>query len=175
MKKTKLLLLLLLFFKMGHAQSNVVDVNQASKLFFIDFDRGEETLAVSENAILFKNAIIELVYNTPVVRQLQNMYPGPKIAVIKQIDPKVLNGYQITLKRTSFNSSSTIAWFYYDIKKNSLFVFDQDIAKWSKVILSSENLQLLTNCQSYCNFNSRQGQGSEMAMKSLQDLVVNDN
>ncbi len=175
MNKLKLLLLLILVYQWGHAQNNVVDANPTSKLFTIDFDKGQETLAIGERAVLFKNAIIDLVYNTPVVRQLQNMYPGPKIAVIKQIDPRILNGFQVALKRTTFNGASTIAWFYYDIKKNSLFVFDQESAKWSKVILSTEILPALNNCQTYCNFNIKQDQIPDGSLKSLTDLASNDN
>jgi len=175
MKKFGFFLVMTLIFDSAWAQSNSVDQNPNSKLYTIDFARGQEILSNDKQAIFFKNALIELVNITSDGRKLKNMYPGPQVVIIKQIDPKILDGYQITVLAKSLNDSREVGWFYYDIKKNMIFLFDRDSARWKKIAFESDNIQYLKNCQASCILNYRDKTSSDDKIKELQDLVVNDN
>ena len=175
MRKSGLFLLLLFVFESVRAQQNFVDHYPNSKLYAIDFAIGEEIPAVSEGAILFKNALVDLIYHTSEGRRLKNMYPGPQVAIIKQIDPRTLNGFQIAVLSISFADSKEIGWFYYDTRKNMFFVFDREAGKWKKIIFDSDNVQYLNNCRTYCNFNDKDKHGPDGQFKDLHDMIVNDN
>jgi len=174
-KRSGLFLLLLLGVEFARAQQSFVDQYPNSKLFTIDMERGQQILAVSEEAILFKNAMINLIYHTAEGRQLKNRYPGPQFAVIKQIDPRTLNGFQITVLSISITDSKEIGWFCYDNRKNVVFVFDREAAKWKKIIFDLDNIQYLNNCRAYCNFNDKDKHGPDGQLKDLHDMIVNDN
>jgi len=175
MKKIGFFLVLVLIFDSARAQRNIVDQNPNSKLYTIDFSRGQEILSNDKQAVFFKNALIELVNITSDGRRLKNMYPGPQVVIIKQIDPKILDGYQITVLAKSLNDSREVGWFYYDIKKNMIFLFDRDSARWKKITFESDNIQYLKNCQASCILNYRDKTSPDDKIKELQDLVVNDN
>src|ERR1700743_3652927 len=131
MKKLSLLTLSMLVYSLGWAQNSVVDTHPASQLFAIDYQSGQEIQVAGDQAILFKDAFIDLASNTRESRQILSRSPGRKMAVIKQIDPQQkINGYQLTWQGVSLNRSIPLCTFYYDISQGSLFFFDQGANNW---------------------------------------------
>ena len=83
--------LLLLFTLTGisYAQGPVRDAYPAANIFVIDFQSGQQYQATSDDAILFKDAFVNLVINTRTARMHgSGMVPGHKSVVITQADPQ---------------------------------------------------------------------------------------
>src|ERR1700754_3034610 len=148
MKKLSLLFFLLFSYCISKAQ-NVVDTYPSAQIFAINYQTGQEVQVNSDDAIAFKNAFIDLVTRTARGRRIMQMAPPRSYAVIKQIDPRNMNGYQLTLQAANFNQVRTIASFYYNIDQNALFYFDQRMANWTPVAIAGDNMVNLNNCAAY--------------------------
>lgn len=169
MKKLSLLILSLLIYSMGRSQGQVVDRHPSSQIFAIDYQSGQEIQVAGDQAILFKDAFIDLVAATPQSRQILRATPGRKMAVIKQIDPQQkINGYQLTWESVGFNRERPLCTFYYNIDENSLYYFDPGVNNWSAVPIEGPNQANLDNCRTYAGFNANQ-QGN------VPDLSANGN
>src|ERR1700741_2465255 len=114
MKKLALITFLLAFYGVSKAQ-NIVDTYPSAKIFAINYQTGQETQAGGDDAIAFKNAFIDVVNNTARGRQLLQMAPPRAYAIIKQIDPRNMNGYQLTWLVANFNRTRVLGTFYYNI------------------------------------------------------------
>src|ERR1700744_5217757 len=156
MKRILLITLSLLTYTLSRAQG-VNDTHPDVQIFAIDYQSGREYAANTDQAILFKDAFIDLVRNTYQSRQTLKMAPGRKTAVIKQIDPQKLNGYQLTWQTSMFGQTRAVCTFYYNIDQNALYFFNQGAQNWVGVQISPENQYNLDNCRATCHFNSPQG------------------
>jgi len=184
MKKLALILFSLFIFSVSHAQ-HVVDTYPSAQIFAIDYQTGQEVQVNSDEAIAFKNAFIDLASTTARGRRIMQMAPPRSYAVIKQIDPRNMNGYQLTLQAMNFNRIRTIASFYYNIDQNALFYFDQRMANWMPVAIAGDNMANLNNCATYARFNnaigmqvpdlSANGNAQSASNAPVPDLSANNN
>ncbi len=111
----------------GYSQNTVQDTHPGSDIFAIDYSTGQETLVTFDAAVLFKDALIDLVSNTTAARMhLSRMVPGRKNFVITQMDPQTSgNAYQLVLQAKAFNQTNIIYTFMYNVDQNTLSFFDQ--------------------------------------------------
>jgi hypothetical protein len=167
MKKLSLLFFSLFICAMCNAQGQVIDRHPASQIFAIDYQSGQEIQVAGDQAILFKDAFIDLVAATPQSRQILRMTPGRKMAVIKQIDPQQkINGYQLTWQGVNLNRTWPLGTFYYNIDENALYYFDPGVNNWTPVDVEGPNQSNLDRCRTYASFNGN-------AQGNVPDLSVN--
>lgn len=166
MKKLSLIIFSLAFYGVGKAQ-NVVDTYPSAKIFAINYQTGQEIQVDGDDAIAFKDAFIDLVNNTGRGRQLMQMAPPRSYAVIKQIDPRNMNGYQLTWQVANFNRTRVLGTFYYNIDQNALYFYDMRARGWEPVRVEGDNIVNLNNCRAYAGFNS--------GAPSVPDLSANGN
>lgn len=152
MKKFTLILISLFIFQVSRAQ--VTDTHPAAQIYAINYQSGQEEPATSDQAILFKDAFINLAGHTDQGRLILHMNRGKKIAVIKQVDPQKFNGYQLTWRNQEMQVLCT---FYYHIDQNALFFYDTGVRDWVNVAIQGDNMNNLDACRQYAGFNSRQG------------------
>lgn len=158
---------LLLTISVCRAQDVVVDRHPTATIYAIDYQTDREVPATSDGAILFKNAFIKLVEQTNAAQQYNvRAIPGHKVFVIKQVNPKIAYGYQLSLQNTFANQTRAIYSFLYNIDQNSLSVYDPASRDWKGVPVDDENWTNLNNCQLYAKFNDANAGG-------IPDLSVN--
>jgi hypothetical protein len=161
--KPLILIISLLFAvnSMSYAQGSVADTHPNSSIFAIDYSSGQATLATSDAAILFKDALIELVSNTNVSRgQLMRAIPGSKAFIITQMDPQTSgNAWQVVLQNKSLNQ--TVYTFLYNADQNTLSFFNPQSQNYSPVGIQGNNLNNLNNCVAYGKFNGPNAQPAQ--------------
>ncbi|MGN6641134.1 MAG: hypothetical protein ACTHJ8_19635, partial [Mucilaginibacter sp.] len=175
MRKIALILFpLFIYSNISSAQNTVVDTHPSSQIYAIDYQSGQETLVDYDQAILFKDAFIDLVNHTTEGRAILQMARGRKTATIKQIDPRKLNGYQLTWQTTAYGQSTIIGTFYYNIDQNALYFYDKESRDWVNIPVIGQNQVNLDNCQTYSRFNSEQGSVPDLSLNnsSQSDLSV---
>lgn len=138
------------------AQGNVPDTHPTATIFAIDYSTGQETQVNYDAAILFKNALIELVSNTTVARmQMARMVPGRKTFVVTQMDPQTNgNAYQLVLQSQFLNRNTPIYTFIYSVDQNVLSYLDAQSGRYVAVPVQGGNLTNLNNCANYGMFNA---------------------
>src|SRR5580658_5331207 len=122
MKKTFLFIVTLLFAvtSVSRAQNPVVDKYPAAIIYIIDPQTGQEVLAQNDDAILFKDAFIDLVKNTSRAKSIVKG-PGHKSIVITQSDPADGNAFQITSQSKLLGQETTNYTFSYSVDQNTLY------------------------------------------------------
>jgi hypothetical protein len=131
----------------------VVDTHPNSTIYAIDYSTGQEALAASDAAVLFKDAYIELVSNTTMAK-LARVAPGKKNFVITQMDPQTNgNAYQCILQNKLFGQTTTLLTFIYSVDKNALSFYYAESQSYLNVQIQGPNLNNLTNCATYGKFN----------------------
>ncbi|HVS94753.1 MAG TPA: YXWGXW repeat-containing protein, partial [Mucilaginibacter sp.] len=165
MKKLTLVILPLLAFQLSRAQ--VTDTHPAAEIYAINYQNGQEERVNSEQAILFKDAFINLVNHTDQARLILHMNRGKKIAVIKQVDPQRFNGYQLTWEN---QQQRVLCTFYYNIDQNALFFYDTGVRDWVNVTIEDENAANLDACRQYAGFNSQQQGTPDLSVNNGQQL-----
>jgi len=163
MKYFSLLFFLLIGFAINSsAQPPVTDTHQASSIFALDYSSGQELPAATDQAILFKDALIDLVSNTNYSKmQVTRGIPGRKTFVITQLDPQSSgNAYQLILQNKFLNQISTLYTFVYNVDQNTLSFFDPQTQTYVPVPIQGFNVNNLNNCYTYGRFNVRQ-QGAD--------------
>lgn len=168
MKRILLFAICLLTYTVSRAQG-VQDTHPDAQIYAIDYQNGQQYPATTDQAIVFKDAFVDLVKNTYQSKQLLRYAIGRKTAVIKQINPKRLNGYQLTWQTTLLGQTSQVCTFYYNIDENALYLFDVNQQNWTPVQIDPNNQQNLEDCRQYCNFNSPQGY-SNSGLPDLSEL-----
>jgi hypothetical protein len=73
--------------------------------------------------------------------------------VIKQVAPKIANGYQLTMQSVFLGQTMVLYTFLYNIDQNSLSFYDQRIRDWIPVEVVGDNTVNLINCLNYSRFN----------------------
>jgi WXXGXW repeat (2 copies) len=147
--------IVLLLFALGSRclAQPVVDTHPNSTVYAIDYSTGQEALATSDAAILFKDAYIELVSNTTMAK-LARVAPGKKNFVITQMDPQTNgNAYQCILQNKLFGQTTTLLTFIYSVDKNALSFYYAESQSYLNVQIQGPNLNNLTNCAAYGKFN----------------------
>jgi len=142
------------------AQNTVVDTHPTARIFAIDYSTGQEAPATFDAAILFKNALIDLVSNTAVARmQFAQAVPGRKEIVVTQMDPQTNgNAYQLVLQSNFLNRINTIYTFVYSVDQNILSYLNPQVRRYVQVAIQGPNVNNLNNCYAYGKFNVQQAQ-----------------
>jgi len=142
----------------SYAQNGVPDNYPTAKIYIVDAQNGQEVLANSDTAILFKNALIDLVTNTIIVQKQYKHVMGHNAYVITQTDPSNGNEYQLQETTKVFGSVVTVYTFVYNVDQNKLYYNDphgaggdQNLApQW----ISQDNMANLNRCQQLGWFNN---------------------
>jgi hypothetical protein len=153
MKQFKLTLFILLAVAgMGFAQSKI-----PSTIFIIDAQSNTMIPANSNEANLFKTALVELVVNTSTAKlaAVAKFGPGKRSIIITQADPQA-NGdaYQLVLQRTFMGTNTIVYTFLYNADQNKLYYYDEGSGKWLDEDIKGTNVLNLNNCQTYGAFNN---------------------
>jgi len=149
---------LLLFFALtgiSFSQNQVRDVYPNATISVIDYQNGQQYLATSEDAILFKDAFINLVINTQSARMHNSrMVAGHKTVTIAQADPQANgNAFQLTMQTTYLGQTTVIYSFLYNVDQNTLYYFNPPARNWVPEIVQGNNVINLNNCLAYGKFN----------------------
>lgn len=157
MKKTLLFIVTLLFAvtSASRAQNPVVDKYPAATIYIIDPQSGQEVLAQNDDAVLFKDAFIDLVNNTNRVKYIVKS-PGHKTIVITQSDPADGNAFQITSQSKFLGQEITNYTFSYSVDQNTLYYLDPNSQTWQPELVQGYNVVNLNNCLAYGKFNELQ-------------------
>jgi len=141
----------------------VADTHHNSSILAIDYGSGQPTLQTSDAAVLFKDAVIDLVSNTAISRgQVMRAGPGAKAFEITQIDPQTSgNAWQIVLQNKSLNL--TIYTFLYNVDQNTLSFLNPSSQNYIPVRIAPDNMNNLSNCALYGKFNAPNGQPAQQA------------
>ena len=142
----------------AYAQNGVPDNYPTAKIYIVDAQNGQEVLANSDTAILFKNALIDLVTNTIIVQKQYKHVMGHNAYVITQTDPSNGNEYQLQETTKVFGTVVPVYTFIYNVDQNKLYYNDphgaggdQNLAaQW----ISQDNMANLNRCQQLGWFNN---------------------
>lgn len=159
------------------AQNGVIDTHPNASIYAIDYQSNQEVLATEDAAILFKDAFIDLVINTPAAMQYARGLPGHKSFIIKQVDPKITNGYQLTLETKFLGQTATVYTFLYKIDENTLYYYDKNQQNWEPELIQGNNVVKLNMCLQYSNFNepvSQQAPDLSLNAQSQADTTADD-
>src|SRR6202012_6127211 len=109
------------------------------QIFALNYQTGQEMQVSDDGAIAFKDAFIDLVNNTTNGSRIWQSLPPHSFAVIKQIDPRKMNGYPLTWQVINFNRARLIATFYYKCDENALSFFVKSMSNWTPVPGEGDN------------------------------------
>jgi hypothetical protein len=146
-------LILLTFTSIGYAQGGVADTHPNSYIYAFDYASGQSVPIATDGAILFKDAIIDLVSNTPISRgMVMRAAPAPKMFIVKQADPSTSgNKFQVSLQYKLTHQNIYV--FEFTAGENTLAYFDSPSQSYINVQIDGPNLNNLNNCIAYANFN----------------------
>jgi WXXGXW repeat (2 copies) len=154
--------LLLLFALTGisYAQDPARDAYPAARISVIDFQSGQQYPATSDDAILFKDALVNLVINTRTARMYgTGMVPGHKSVVITQADPQANgNAFQLSLQNTFARQTSVLYTFLYNVDQNTLYFYNTGSQNWVPEVVQGNNVINLNACLAYGKFNDPNAQ-----------------
>ena len=134
------------------AQAPVFDTHPQANIYIIDPQTNQEVLGQGGDAILFKDAFIDLVNNTQRARFTKAA--GHKTLTITQMDPAGGDAYQLTLESKIFGQTYTVYTFAYNVDQNTLYFYDQGSQSYIPEIIQQFNLVNLNNCSTYGQFNN---------------------
>jgi hypothetical protein len=137
------------------AQQPVQDAYPNATISAIDYQSGQQYLVNSDDAILFKDAFIRLVINTPFARMSGARFvAGHKTMVISQADPQT-NGlaFQLSLQNTFLKQTTVIYSFVYNVDQNTLYAYDNSSGNWVPQAVQGANVVNLNACLAYGKFN----------------------
>jgi hypothetical protein len=171
MKRFTPILLFLLLAGICQAQNSVVDTHPNATIYMLDYQSGQDVLATSDMAILFKDAFIDLVNNTNTARfQRGRPVPGKKSITISQADPAQNgNAYQLTLQSQYFQQTITVYTFLYNVDQNTLYYYNPSTQSWAPELVQGPNVNNLNNCLAYGKFNEQQPAGGNVTAQQGPD------
>ena len=139
----------------SHAQNQVTDTHPAASIAIIDYQTGQTNIAVNNDAILFKDAFIDLVINSNTARQMgTKAVPGRKTFTITQVNTdETGNSYQLLLGNRFLGQSTTLYTFLYNVDQNTLYYFSPNQQTWVPETVVGSNLSNLNNCYAFSKFN----------------------
>jgi hypothetical protein len=157
------------------AQGPVMDTHPTATIFAIDYSTGQETQVTNGDAILFKDALIELVSNTTISKIQVKITPGHKTFTITQMNPET-NGYayQLVLQSKILGQTITVYTFLYNVDQNTLSYYDQQQQSWVPQMIQGFNVNNLNNTLAYSKFNNPQPEPDQSAQPAV-DADANSN
>jgi len=151
--KSFLLFGFLILFIDSKAQSYLDDNHELSQLYIIDPQTNQKIMATDDNSILFKDALLELIFNTERFKQITNYLEGrEQKAIITQLDPNVYIGFKIVYQ--SLSDNSTLCSYMYNSDQNELFWYNPTAKKWEQETITEENMFNLNKCYEYSKLDS---------------------
>jgi hypothetical protein len=129
-------LFILAFFSLSYAQNPVVDERPEAKIYVIDTQSGQEMLAMSDLAVLFKNALLDLVKATrrsnAILRGAVPQSEGRVYTVTQMGVETNINGYQVSLDYPANdpNQAANVYTFAYHVDDNTLYFYDTKSQQW---------------------------------------------
>jgi hypothetical protein len=148
-------LFMLAFFSISYAQNPVIDTRPDTKIYVIDPQSGQETPATSDLAILFKNALLDLVRDTRRSRAiLHGAVPqtGGRIYTVTQMGVETnINGYQVSLdyQTSDQNQPANVYTFAYHVDDNTLYYYDPASQQWMLERIAPDNTFNLRKTATY--------------------------
>jgi hypothetical protein len=157
--------LLFLLINVSYAQNQVRDVFPNASISVIDYQSGQQVPVNTDDAILFKDAFINLVINTQSARiHNTRMVPGRKTVRVTQADPQANgNAFQLDMETSSFGRSQIVYSFLYNADQNTLYYFNPSSRNWMPEVVQGNNVINLNNCLAYGKFNQGNSQPEENA------------
>jgi len=160
---TPIVLLLFLLINVSYAQNQVRDVFPNASISVIDYQNGQQVPVNADDAILFKDAFINLVINTQTARMHNSrMIPGRKTVRVTQADPQANgNAFQLDMETTSFGRIQIVYSFLYNVDQNTLYYFNPSSRNWVPEVVQGNNVINMNNCLAYGKFNQANSQPEE--------------
>ena len=177
MKKTLLSFLFLsVVILHSRAQNQFTDTHPAASIAIINYQTGQTNFAISNDAILFKDAFIDLVINSNTARQLYTKaVPGRKSFVITQVNSEETgNSYRLTLENKFLGQSTLLYTFLYNVDQNTLYYFSPNEQNWIPETIVGNNLSNLNNCYAFSKFNDPQQDANAGNNQQAADEAVNN-
>jgi hypothetical protein len=143
-------------FSRGQGQPPVVDTHPNATIYIYDPQSSQEVLAQSDAAILFKDALVNLVSNMTEAKMISHTTPGHKTIIITQASPDQGNAYQVEMDDKMMGQTSVLYTFSYNVDQNTLYYFDQNSQTWVARPIQPYNVSNLNDCQAYGKFNDPQ-------------------
>ncbi len=175
MKSFLTAIFILAFFGSGYAQNQVVDQRPQAQIYVIDAQSGQEVPVTTDVAVLFKNALLDLVKNTRRSQVLLNgrlPQEGGRVFTVTQMGVETnINGYQVSLDypATDQNPATNVYTFAYHVDDNSLYFYDPASQQWLREKIAADNLFTLRRTASTARqFNEELANGPVRA-----DVVTN--
>lgn len=140
----------------SYAQNPVVDTHPDATIFALDYSSNQEVVMNNDNAILFKDAFIDLVSNTAMARMQANRpVPGRKSFVITQMNPQTSgDAYRLVFQSKFLSRIIPIYTFIYDADQNTLSFYNPSTQSYVPQAIEAFNMNNLNNCYAYGNFNA---------------------
>ncbi len=175
-----IILFLLAINGVSNAQNPVTDTHPGSVIFAIDYSTNQEVAVATDYAILFKDAFIDLVTNTPTAKMQIRVVPGRKSFVITQMNPQTSgDAYQLVFQSKFLNQNIPIYTFVYNVDQNTLSFFNPGTQSYVPQLIQGYNLNNLNNCLAYGKFNDpnpqQPAQDANMQTQPVQDASFADN
>src|ERR1700722_11817073 len=174
---------ILAFFSFGYTQNRVVDERPEVQIYVIDAQSGQEVPVTTDLAILFKNALLDLVKNTDRSKAiLSGAVPQQdgRIFTVSQMGVETnVNGYQVSLDypATNQNRATNVYTFAYHVDDNTLYFYSQASQQWLKVRINPDNVFNMRKTTTYARqFNDElarlgtNGAGGQVAVDASVDL-----
>jgi hypothetical protein len=157
----------------GNAQDQppVVDTHPNATIYIYDPQSSQEVLAQSNDAILFKDALVNLVSNVSEAKIISHSTPGHKTIVVTQASPEQGNVYQIVMNDRMLGQTSVLYTFSYNVDKNTLYYFDPNSQTWVDRPIQPNNISNLNDCQAYGKFNDPQSWNTQADDGTGDDVV----
>jgi len=155
MKSFLTAIFILALFSAGYAQNQVVDPRQQAQIYVIDAQSGQEVPVTTDVAILFKNALLDLVKNTQRSQVILNgrlpQQEGRLFTVTQMGVESNINGYQVSLDYPATDNSpaTNVYIFAYHVDDNTLYFFDPASQQWLREKIASNNLFALRRTATY--------------------------
>jgi len=145
MRSFLIALFMLALFGASYAQNPVIDERPETKIYIIDAQTGQETPATSDFAVLFKNALLDLVRDT---RRSKAILHGAvpqsegRLYTVTQFGVETnINGFQISLdyQTNDPNQPANVYTFAYHADDNTLYFYDTATQQWLLERIGADN------------------------------------
>ena len=142
-------LFILAFFSISYAQSPVVDPRPQAKIYVIDPQSGQQVPAYSDAAILFKNALLDLVMNSrrsnSILRGAVPQSDGRVYTVTQMGAQTNIDGYQVSLDYVANDPSQpvNVYTFAYYTDDHALYFYDPAGQQWLLESIDDSNMENL--------------------------------
>jgi hypothetical protein len=160
---------LFVFNNVSYGQAPVTDRYPTSTIYIFNYQTNQESLATSTDAVLFKDALIDLVTGTATVRSMIKLTPGKKSFIITQSDPRSGNVYQLTYQSVFLRQVTPIYTYVYNADQNTLSYYNRSINDYTPEVIQGNDVVNLNNCQQLSRFNDpNAGQPVQQAQEAQQ-------